>query len=38
MNTLKTKAMPKKMCASGTLKVTQRLNKYEFGVELWVMR
>ena len=38
MNTLKTKAMPKKMCASGTLKVTQRLNEYEFGVELWVMR
>ena len=38
MNTLKTKAMPKKVCASGTLKVMQRLNEYEFGVELWVMR
>lgn len=38
MSGLKTKAMPKKMCASGTLKVTQRLNEYEFGVELWVMR
>ena len=30
--------MPKKVCASGTLKVMQRLNEYEFGVELWVMR
>ena len=38
MSGLKTKAMPKKVCASGTLKVTQRLNEYEFGVELWVMR
>lgn len=38
MSGLKTKAMPKKMCASGTLKVMQRLNEYEFGVELWVMR
>nr|DAP18001.1 MAG TPA: hypothetical protein [Bacteriophage sp.] len=38
MSTLKTKAMPKKVCASGTLKVMQRLNEYEFGVELWVMR
>lgn len=38
MSGLKTKAMPKKMCASGTLKVTQRLNEYEFGVELWVLR
>ena len=38
MSGLKTKAMPKKVCASGTLKVMQRLNEYEFGVELWVMR
>lgn len=38
MSGLKTKAMPKKMCASGTLKVMQRLNEYEFGVELWVLR
>lgn len=38
MSGLKTKAMPKKVCASGTLKVTQRLNEYEFGVELWVLR
>lgn len=38
MNTLKTKAMPKKVCASGTLKVLQKLNEYEFGVELWVIR
>lgn len=38
MSTLKTKAMPKKMCASGTLKVMQRLNEYEFGVDLWVIR
>ena len=38
MRGLKTKAMPKKVCASGTLKVMQRLNEYEFGVELWVMR
>ena len=32
MSGLKTKAMPKKVCASGTLKVMQRLNEYEFGV------
>lgn len=38
MSGLKTKAMPKKVCASGTLKVMQRLNEYEFGVELWVLR
>lgn len=38
MSGLKTKAMPKKVCASGTLKVMQRLNEYEFGVELWVIR
>lgn len=38
MSTLKTKALPKKVSASGTLKVMQRLNEYEFGVELWVMR
>lgn len=38
MSTLKTKALPKKVSASGTLRVMQRLNEYEFGVELWVMR
>lgn len=38
MSGLKTKAMPKNVCASGTLKVMQRLNEYEFGVELWVLR
>ena len=38
MSALKTKALPKKVSASGTLQVMQRLNEYEFGVELWVMR
>lgn len=38
MSALKTKALPKRMSASGTLKVMQRLSEYEFGVELWVMR
>lgn len=38
MSTLKTKALPKKVSASGTLKVMQKLNEYEFGVELWVLR
>ena len=38
MSGLKTKALPKKMSASGTLKVMQRLSEYEFGVELWVIR
>lgn len=38
MSGLKTKALPKRVSASGSLKVTQRLNEYEFGVELWVMR
>lgn len=38
MSTLKTKALPKKVSASGTLRVMQKLNEYEFGVELWVLR
>ena len=38
MSGLKTKALPKRMSATGTLKVMQRLSEYEFGVELWVMR
>ena len=38
MSTLKTKALPKKVSASGTLQVMQKLNEYEFGVELWVIR
>ena len=38
MSTLKTKALPKKVSASGTLKVMQKLNEYEFGGELWVLR
>lgn len=38
MSGLKTKALPKKVSASGTLKVMQKLNEYEFGVELWVLR
>ena len=38
MSALKTRALPKRMSASGTLRVMQRLSEYEFGVELWVMR
>lgn len=38
MSGLKTKAMPARQGMCGTLKVLQRLNEYEFGVELWVMR
>lgn len=38
MSSLKTKALPKNVSASGTLQVMQKLNEYEFGVELWVMR
>ena len=38
MSGLKTKAMPAKQGVCGTLRVLQRLNEYEFGVELWVMR
>lgn len=38
MSGLKTKTMPKRQSVCGTLKVLQRLNEYEFGVELWVMR
>lgn len=29
MSTLKTKALPKKVSASGTLQVMQKLNEYE---------
>lgn len=35
---IKTKQIPQKTTATGTLKVLQRLSEYEFGVELWVMR
>lgn len=35
---IKTKQIPRKTSATGTLKVLQRLSEYEFGVELWVMR
>ncbi len=35
---IKTKQIPQRTNATGTLKVLQRLNEYEFGVELWVMR
>lgn len=35
---IKTKQIPQKTRATGSLKVLQRLNEYEFGVELWVMR
>lgn len=38
MSSLKTKALSKKVSASGTLQVMQKLNEYEFGVELWAMR
>ena len=38
MSGLKTRAMPARQGVCGTLKVLQRLNEYEFGVELWVMR
>nr|DAP56193.1 MAG TPA: hypothetical protein [Caudoviricetes sp.] len=38
MSGLKTKAMPARQGMCGTLKVLQRLNEYEFGVELEVMR
>lgn len=38
MSGLKTRAMPARHGVCGTLKVLQRLNEYEFGVELWVMR
>ena len=38
MSGLKTRAMPARQGVCGTLKVLQRLNEYEFGVELWVLR
>lgn len=38
MSGLKTKAVPATRGVCGTLKVLQKLNEYEFGVELWVMR
>nr|DAR47072.1 MAG TPA: hypothetical protein [Caudoviricetes sp.] len=38
MSGLKTKAVPATRGVCGTLNVLQKLNEYEFGVELWVMR
>lgn len=38
MSGLKTKVIPATQSVCGTLRVLQKLNEYEFGVELWVMR